>query len=131
LSQANVDAVRGQLERDGPDFASALADLSDSVVWIVAKEHPNARTLRGRAEVVAYLEEWAVMFDDFRFEVDEYRDAGNRVIAFGTSRGTGKGGGVPVEVPLALVYTFEGGQVVRVEEFLDRDQALTAARAAR
>ena len=67
------------------------------------------------------------MFDEFRLEVDEYLDAGDHVVAIGTSRGIGKGGGVPVEVPLCLLLTFVGGRIVRGEEFLNSEEALAAA----
>jgi ketosteroid isomerase-like protein len=127
MSGANVEAVRAMLERGADEFETALAELGDNVEWVIAKEHPNARTLRGREQIVGYLEEWAGMLDDLRFDVDEYRDGGDHVVAIGNARGTGKGGGVPVDVPLTLVYTFDASEVVRVEEFLDADQALAAA----
>jgi ketosteroid isomerase-like protein len=127
MSAERVELVQAMLEGRAPDFRSALAGLPDNVEWVIAKEHPNARTLHGRDEVVAYLEEWAGILDDLAFDVGEYRDAGDRVVVTGISRGRGTGGGVPVEVPLWLVYTFAGDEIVRVEEFLDADGALAAA----
>ena len=129
MSKANVDNVRARLQRDDSDYVSAVADLRDDAEWVIAKEHPNARTLRGREEIAGYLEEWATMFDDFRFEVAEYHDCGESVVAAGTAYGTGIGGGVPVEVPLTLLYRFAEGELIRVEEYLDTDEALAAASA--
>jgi ketosteroid isomerase-like protein len=123
MSKANVATVRAMLERG----ADALAELGDEVEWVIAKEHPNARTLHGREQILGYFEEWAGMLDDLRFDVAEYRDGGDHVVAIGISRGTGKGGGVPVEVPLSFLYTFEDGELVRIEEFLDPGEALVAA----
>lgn len=127
MSAERVEMVRAVLEGPAPDFRSALAGLREDVEWVIAKEHPNARTLRGQDEVVAYLEEWAGILEDLEFDAAEYRDAGDRVVAIGTSRGRGAGGGVPVAVPLCLVYTFSADEIVRVEEFLDPSDALAAA----
>ena len=125
MSQENVEIVRASLEAG--DRQAALADTRADLVWVVAKEHPNSRTLHGHEEIVGYFDEWDEMLEDIRFEVTDYRQAGERVVATGTVRGRGKGGGTPVEVPLALVYVFEDDGIVRVEEYLDPDEALEAA----
>jgi len=127
MSEANVERVRNRIESAGPDFAPQLGELDEQVEWVVAKEHPNSRTLRGPSEILAYFEEWTGMLDELRFDVDEYRDAGDSVLVAGTVRGVGKGGRVPVDVALALLYTFDGSNLVRVEEFLDLDEARGAA----
>jgi ketosteroid isomerase-like protein len=125
MSQENIEVVRRSLEAD--DRRSALADTRPDVDWIVAKEHPNSRTLHGHDEVLSYFDEWDEMLEDIRFEVTDYREAGERIVAIGKVRGRGKGGGTPVEVPLALVYAFEDDRIARVEEYLDHNEALEAA----
>jgi ketosteroid isomerase-like protein len=125
MSQENVEIVRRLLEAE--DSEAALAEMRPDLVWVVAKEHPNARTLHSRAEVVRYLDEWGEMLEDIRFEPADFWEAGDRVVAIGKVRGKGKEGGVPVEVPLILVYVFDDDAIVRVEEYLDPKEALDAA----
>jgi ketosteroid isomerase-like protein len=125
MSQENVEIVRRSLEAG--DRESALTYARPDVEWVVAKEHPNPRTLHGRDEIVDYLDEWEEMLEDIRFEVTDYRQTDQRVVALGKVRGRGRGSGTPVEVPLVLVYAFENGRIARVEEYLDPNEALEAA----
>jgi ketosteroid isomerase-like protein len=125
MSQENVEVVRRSLEAG--DRQAALADTRPDVEWVVAKEHPNSRTLHGHEEIIGYLHEWDEMLEDIRFDVADYRKAGDRVVALGKVQGKGNGGGTPVEVPLTLVYVFEDDKIARVEEYLDPKEALEAA----
>jgi ketosteroid isomerase-like protein len=125
MSQEKVEIVRRSLEAD--DAEAGLAHTRPDLEWVVAKEHPNARTLHGHAEILRYFDEWEEMLEDVRFEPADFREAGDRVLAMGKVQGRGRGGGVPVEVPLTLVYFFLGDEVARVEEYLDPDEAREAA----
>ena len=126
MSQANMEIVRRMLT-SRHDYEAAFAETRTDVEWVVAKEHPNSRTLYGHEEIRGYFDEWDEMLEDIQFDVDDYREAPNRVVAMGKVRGKGKGGGTPVVVPLMLVCVFEGDKVARVEEYLDRADALEAA----
>jgi ketosteroid isomerase-like protein len=59
--------------------------------------------------------------------VSEVRAIGERVFLATTLRGRGKRSGVPVEGPLWFVTTFRDGLAVRVESYLDPNEALEAA----
>ena len=126
MSQENVEIVRRMLT-SRQDYEAAFAETRSDLEWVVAKEHPNSRTLHGHEETRGYFDEWDEMLEDIQFNVDDYLEAPDRVVAMGKVRGKGKGGGTPVVVPLILVCVFEGGKVARVEEYLDRDEALEAA----
>jgi ketosteroid isomerase-like protein len=126
MSQENVEIVRRMLT-SRRDYEAAFAETRSDLEWVVAKEHPNSRTLRGHEEIRSYFDEWDEMLEDIQYDVDDYRETPNGVVAMGKVRGTGKGGGTPVVVPLMLVCVFEGDKVVRVEEYLDSAHALEAA----
>jgi ketosteroid isomerase-like protein len=64
---------------------------------------------------------------DWEFEADEFIDAGDRVAVVGHFRGRGKESGAELSVQVALVSLVSERAVVRVEEYLDRDEALAAA----
>lgn len=103
-----------------------LSDLATDAEWWVAAEHPESRTCRGHEEIRSYFAEWRTQLDDLRFELAELVERGDRVIASGYVRGTGAGSGVEIQVPLAIVFTWRDGKVIRGEEYLDPDRALEA-----
>jgi SnoaL-like domain len=67
-----------------------------------------------------YAEGWLAVWSDIR-------DLGERLLALGTLRFTGKGSGLEMEVPLAAVATYRKGLIVHFRHYGDRDRALEAA----
>src|SRR3982074_2742662 len=101
MSQQNAELLR--------EFF-AITDLNEAsqtwhpeIEWVVAREHPEARTLNGREAVMAYFRAWEDILDEPRLEMDRFIDAGVHVVAVGTVRGTGTGSGADVQVPIAFV----------------------------
>jgi hypothetical protein len=66
-------------------------------------------------------------FDDPRFDVHEFIDAGDRIFAWATLRGRGKQSGAEVSWDVWAVWTVRDGRFVRWETFSDRGAALEAA----
>jgi ketosteroid isomerase-like protein len=125
MAQENVEIVRRVFAMTDVDSASAW--WHPEIEWVVAREHPEARTLKGREAVTAYFGEWEATLEDARLEMASFVDAGGSVVAFGTVRGTGAGSGADVQVPIAFVCTLANGKLARVEEYLDPPEALKAA----
>jgi ketosteroid isomerase-like protein len=71
--------------------------------------------------------QWEEAFDGFRFEAERFFDAGDQVLVFARTFGTGKQSGAAVEIPTAHLYTLRDGRATRLKIFLDRTQALKAA----
>jgi ketosteroid isomerase-like protein len=65
-------------------------------------------------------------FDLFHVAPEEIHDLGDRIVGIRTLRVRGKGSGVDVTVPTAVVMTLKDGKIVRFEEFGDRAKALEA-----
>jgi ketosteroid isomerase-like protein len=128
MSQENVEIVRraNELTNDG-DVDAAYSFLHPDIEWVVATEHPNARTLTGRAAVAEYQRDWQEAVPDVGVEYDRVIDADERVIGIKRVRGTGTGSGADVRVPIALVFTLQDGLITRVEEYLNPSEALKAA----
>jgi ketosteroid isomerase-like protein len=127
MSQKNVELVqRSSTFYSRGEEAAAIELLHPDVEWVVAREHPNARTLMGRAALLEYQREWQQTLPGLNMTLDRVLDAGDSVLAIGAVRGTGLGSGVDVEVPIALVYTFRDGLIARVEEYLDPGEAVQA-----
>jgi ketosteroid isomerase-like protein len=128
MSQENVDLVR-QLyaalnahDTDGwSNFVDPDVELVDHM-GAVGEEHVSGiETIRRQAEG------WFETFPDFRANVGEFIDAGDRVICVTVWRGTGSASGLDYHQPAAEVYTLRDGRIVRAElGFPDKAAALEA-----
>jgi ketosteroid isomerase-like protein len=127
MSQENVEIVRrSNALWSAGDAQAAMALLHPDVEWIIAREHPSARTITGFDGVEQYRREWEDAIPDMHFELNRVLDAGEQVVAIGTVAGTGPGSKVAVRVPLAFVFTLRSGLIVRCEEYLRAAEALEA-----
>jgi ketosteroid isomerase-like protein len=72
---------------------------------------------------------WIDAFPDIHYDPREQIDFGDRVLVTVEQSGHGSGSGIAISQTLFQLYTFEDGMVVRQEDFLDREEALRAARA--
>src|SRR5271168_2359720 len=106
MSQADLELVRELFAIT--DVNEAAGRWQPDIEWVVAREHPEARTLNGRDEVMAYFQAWEEVLEHPRLEMERFVDAGGPVVAVGSVRGTGTGSGADVQVPIALVCTLAG-----------------------
>jgi ketosteroid isomerase-like protein len=127
MSQENIEIVRrANALTNAGDLDAAFRLLHPGIEWVIAKEHPDARSLVGHAALAEYQREWQEAMPDVRFELDRALDAGGRVVGVGTVRGAGVGSGADVEVPIAFLFTLRDGLITRVEEYLNPAEALEA-----
>ena len=128
MSQENVDRFvegieafnRGDLEAlfRGWDheirFEHRLADLQGTFVGIDAVE--------------AWFADTSEAFDSgARIECSDVRDLGDRVLALGIVRATGRGSGAETKLPFTVLATFRDGLIIHYVDYGDREQALEAA----
>jgi hypothetical protein len=72
--------------------------------------------------------EWTAPWAAWSFRGTEWIDVGaGRVLLMGDSTGRLAGSGVEMETHAAALYTIEDDEIVRIEHFLDQDQARRAA----
>ena len=128
VSQASVSVIQ-QIEAafNRGDLDAMLAHLSPDAQWEISENNPAARTLHGRDEIRAYLEDWRDTVKGLHYEARRYVDAGDAVVQLGTMTSRVRDGGSELTVPLAFVTRFRNGVPVRTEEYLDVEQALAAA----
>jgi ketosteroid isomerase-like protein len=125
MSRESVEVVRSAIDAwQRGDFETALAHYDEDVTFPNAP--PGAGPYRGRDGVVRALERWVGAFSDYRFEAEEYVDAGRQVVLLWRQGGRGKTSGVQVESEGAGVFTIEDGLIVRVTVYGDRREALEA-----
>jgi ketosteroid isomerase-like protein len=124
---ANADAVRRSIEAyNAGDVDGLLTMAHPDIEWEVAPEHPAATTHRGFEAVRAYHEDWRNTLQDLRIELRSVAERGDVVVSVCRLRGKGGESGADVGVDLALLTTFRDGKAIRVEEFLNPDEALRA-----
>src|SRR6476660_6206340 len=84
-------------------------------------------SLWGREGSEALFADIRDTWEEHRMVIEEIRDLGESVLGLGRLEGRGRGSGVPVVVPLALVSDFRDGKVWRSRTYLDHGEALRAA----
>ena len=137
MSQENVELVRAavgrskvdMLEMFGGDVPPSYLDLSVIAedVEIVYVPALDEAPYRGIAGLVESWRDWLSAWSRYDAEIEDFIDAGDRVVMFVHLRGETRHDHVVIEQPAAVVYTLEAGKVVRLAFHLDRRIALEEA----
>src|SRR5271168_4434579 len=124
MSSGNVEVMRRVLEAAGrKDYQAVLADL-DPEVEIDDADIPEST---GTDSFFEWLARWDEAWESWRFEDVEVRAAGDdHVIALFRMVTTGKGSGIELTRPDALVASFRGGKAVKLGYYNDQALALEA-----
>jgi hypothetical protein len=144
MSQENVEVVK-RAQPDGvdmvelfrafaaPDAVPTGIDLtvydSDCQVEFNSRKTaalapPSSTGLLGLVE--GWLD-WLEPWESYYIEVERFIDAGDEVVSLARVHAQSTRGGVPVEHSPAAVWSVRDGKVVRVQFYLERDDALEAA----
>jgi ketosteroid isomerase-like protein len=128
MSEENVELVRNDIAaRSARDWA-VLAEIwhPDIELELVA----GAGTFRGLDEIRPFFDTLSNLYSEYRVEADEIIDAGDRVVTVERIGGRGlKGSDAAtwVEDKVSRLITFKEGNIWRIKEYRNRDQALEAA----
>jgi len=130
MSDADVDVVRQIVaafrDRDVPRLRELFHDDAEFRSAIVALE---GGTYSGRDEMERYMHDLDAVFEDWHSEDEEFVDGGNgRVALVFRIVGRGRGSGVPVNQPIAILWTVRDGKAVAAQGYLDREEALSHVR---
>jgi ketosteroid isomerase-like protein len=126
MSEENVEVMRAVLDQYADGDFSAIEALGDDFEFVSGAEVPEAGTYRGE-EARRWLRGWVATFEGMTIEATEIFDAGDKVFLGTTARGRPAGSAASVEERWWMVSTFRRREVVRVEMFPERAQALEAA----
>ena len=129
MSQENVDVVRRSLEAyaDGDleemlEFVDPDGELHSAIIG-----GAEGKVYRGHEGFRRWFAESREIFEELKIELTEYRDLGDRVVAFGQIHARGRESGLELDTATGWVFTVRRGKVVRAEGFLSRADALAAA----
>jgi ketosteroid isomerase-like protein len=129
----NVEVAR----RSFAAFNRSIAEGSDAfcdmvacdIEWIPFTSYLDGRTYRGREALRRWMTEVMQTWEAYEARWTEARDLGDgRVLAFGTWHARGPHGGVQLRFDhAAWLVEVEGGQLVRLQTFTDRCEAVNVA----
>jgi uncharacterized protein len=129
MSQENVEIVRRVIGAVATgDSTTVLELVSPDIEWDFSHVDTwlEDRVYRGYGGVGEFLAKWRGEWDDYRFEVEDVIDAGDKAVAFIRDEGRSKTTGMKLERRHAEVWSFRDGRVIRIEPFDRRGPALEA-----
>jgi ketosteroid isomerase-like protein len=126
LSQENVDRILAGYEAiNRGDLDAAVGGLSPDFALRPPPVLPDPDVYRGPDEVRQFWQTWIDTFDDFRIEVEEVIDAGERIVVMAAVAGKGKDSGAEVRSPsFAHVWTLQGHEASSMEALPNRATAV-------
>ena len=129
MSQENVELVRNAyMAGNKGDRDAALRSADPEIVIDATRRVLNPATYVGIDGARQWFAEMDEVWERFGLEMDEFIDAGDRVVVLGRLTGKGKASGVEVEQPIATVWTVRDGRIIRGEiGYTSRREALEAA----
>jgi ketosteroid isomerase-like protein len=130
MSEENVEVVRQAYEAFNDGQIGTVLDLLDPEIEWNASDvfFDQPRTYQGRRTwFEEFLRDLMELFEEYRAEPEEIRDAGEQVVSIVRVGGPGRKSGAEVTALVAHVMTISDGQVVRFTEFKDPAEAFEAA----
>jgi ketosteroid isomerase-like protein len=127
MSQENVEIVQRMVEAfNSDDPRQAYPSFHPDVEFTSA--FTEGKIYRGLAGMRRYGDDLAAVWEGWHSEHDQFVDGGDeRVVWLYRIVGRGKGSGVPVDQPVAIIWTLREGLIWRGRAYLDHGEALKAA----
>ena len=108
-----IAALREGYEALNRGDVSAVLELIDPELrWEEGGRSPEAGNYSGRESFERYIRSWLDSFEDFRIEVEEIRDEGERLVVVARQSGRGRASGVPIETRIVHAWTVRGDRAV-------------------
>ena len=126
MSQENVETVRASYDAQARGDLEAALAAADPEIEVYDHDILDAREYRGVEGVLHWQADWEGSWETWRWEPEDFIEAGDRVVAILRVRAKGRHSGVEVERVDAAVFTFAHNKVVRLDYYNDRSQALKA-----
>jgi ketosteroid isomerase-like protein len=134
MSRENVEIVRrGYEAMNSGDIKTALSMFDPDVEVHLAEDAGTVmgldfeRTYRGVEGFLSFLAQLSEAWEEFRWEPEEFADAGENVVVFIRMKAKGRASGIEIEQPMAHLCAVRDGRLVRHETFWERSAALEAA----
>jgi ketosteroid isomerase-like protein len=129
MSQENVELVRRAFQAGAANSADALLPFVPAdVVWYAPPGWVEEREYRGHDGVRRAMAVWSDTFDDYRAELAELHEAGERVVVLVWQLGKVKGSDEEVRQKMGVIYAdFRAGTIGEARFYFTWEEALEAA----
>jgi hypothetical protein len=138
MSRENVELLRDalggstvfdmrQLFESDEILAGIDVSIFDPDAQIVFQPRVDDQTYSGIDGLIEGWREWLSAWSKYEAHTEDFVDAGDHVVMLVRLKGETRHDGVALEQPAAVVYSLDGGKVVRVTFHLDRRLALEEA----
>jgi ketosteroid isomerase-like protein len=126
MSQQKVEVVRRAYRAFTVGDFSVIPELVDPSVVVVDPDLPDGGTYRGHEGLRRFLEGWLGAWEDYKLEIEEMSEVGDRVVVAVHQSGRARDSGIQMEMRDAHVWTVHRARLVRAEMYLDKASALEA-----
>jgi ketosteroid isomerase-like protein len=132
MSESSLDIVRQVAERwNAGDFEGMFELYHDDLVVVTGEHWPEANvTMEGKDAFRESTRDWLSVWESIEIETDQVEEYGDRVVANGHWRSTGRVSGLEGTMPIHMVLTVRDGRIARLEWYPDHERAVAAARGA-
>src|SRR4029077_11564985 len=125
-ARAPEDSLRSGYERGSREKAPPEDWWHPDGEYVNSTDDPDHATYRGLAAIRKLFASWYEAYPDIRVVPLEVRVLGERVFAWTRYSGRAATSGLAFDMELANVLTLEDGRIRRLEEYMDRAEALEA-----
>ncbi|NEQ65228.1 MAG: nuclear transport factor 2 family protein [Symploca sp. SIO2D2] len=117
----NLEIIKGLYQAfEQGDMPSILDVLDPNVEWTESEGIPYSGTFIGHQAIIdGVFQKIGAEWDNFQAHIDEFIDAGDKVITLGFDSGTYKATGKSMQAPTASVWTLKDGKVVKFVQYID------------
>ncbi len=128
MSAAEIELIRVAVDAYNRRDLDAMRETTHpEMEWLPAMSMAvEGDAYRGHDGLARYFEEMRTSWERLEVLPDEIRPHGDAYVSLGRVRARSTSG-VDITQPFAFVAQFEGGQIKRLEAFLDHASALEAA----
>jgi ketosteroid isomerase-like protein len=128
MSEANVEIVKRGIDAYNRLDVDAVVELSTpDVAFVSVVFDLEGGGYHGREAIETLFGNIRDTWEELNILVEEIRDLDDVVLVLGRLEGRGRGSGVEVDAPYAVVVELRGGKVSRLSTYLDHGEALRAA----
>ena len=128
MSRENVELVEAFFDAFNARNSEAMDRLLDreaEITTISARGGLPGHWSQGTTN--RYFEQLDEAWTDFRIEINDYRELGERVVALGVARGAGMSSHIELASDFAVVFVIRNSLIVLVDSYDNRRAALEAA----
>ena len=128
MSEENVEIALALVDTwNRGDREAFLALWDEEGEFVPFRAQLEGKSYRGREGLERFVAEMTEDFEEVRFEVEEFRDAGEQVVGIGRIQLHGRGSGIDLDVPLGVLTRVRRGKVVYSRFYSEPADALEAA----